>query len=64
MKFWKIVKSREFKIILVVLLILVIGLIELVSASYTSDTNYSNIKKQDDNLIKFYLTKLKKNSAN
>lgn len=46
MKFWKIVKSREFKIILVVLLILVIGLIELGSASYTSDTNYSNIKKQ------------------
>ena len=46
MKFWKIVKSRELKIMLVVLLILIIGLIELGSASYSLDANYSNIKKQ------------------
>ena len=46
MKFWKVIKSREFKIIVVVLLILIIGMIELASASYSYDTNYSNIKKQ------------------
>lgn len=46
MNFWKIVKSREFKIIVVVVAIIAIGLVELASASYQSDPNFSNIKKQ------------------
>jgi len=46
MKFRKIVKSREFKIIAVVLAILIIGTIGLASASYSDDPNFSNIKKQ------------------
>ena len=46
MNFWKVIKSREFKIVVVVLLILVIGMIELSSASYSVDTGFSNIKKQ------------------
>lgn len=46
MNFWKIIKSREFKIVVVVLVILAIGTIGLASASYTDDPNFSNIKKQ------------------
>jgi len=46
MNFWKIIKSREFKIIAVVLAILVIGTIGLASAAYSDDPNFSNVKKQ------------------
>ena len=46
MNFWKIIKSREFKIIAVVLVILIIGTIGLASASFSDDPNFSNIKKQ------------------
>lgn len=46
MGFWKILKSREFKIIAVVLAILIIGGIGLASASYSDDPNFSNVKKQ------------------
>ena len=46
MNFWRIVKSREFKIIIVVIAILAIGTIGLASASYSDDPNFSNIKKQ------------------
>ena len=46
MSFWKIIKSREFKIIAVVIAILAIGTIELASASFSSDPGFSNIKKQ------------------
>jgi len=46
MNFWKIIKSREFKIIFVVVVILIIGMIGLSSASYSSDPTFSNVKKQ------------------
>ena len=46
MNFWKIIKSREFKIVVVVLAILIIGTIGLASASYSEDPGFSNIKKQ------------------
>lgn len=46
MNFWRIIKSREFKIIFVVFVIFVIGIIGLASASYSSDPSFSNIKKQ------------------
>lgn len=46
MNFWKIVKSREFRIIALIIAILIIGMIGLASASHSSDPNFSNIKKQ------------------
>lgn len=46
MGFWRILKSREFKIVAVVLAILIIGGIGLASASYSDDPNFSNVKKQ------------------
>lgn len=46
MNFWKVIKSREFKLIAVVIIILAIGTVELASASYSDDPNFSNIKKQ------------------
>lgn len=46
MNFWKVIKSREFKIIMVVVAILIIGTIGLASASYPDDPNLSGIKKQ------------------
>lgn len=46
MNFWKVVKSREFKIIAIVVVILTIGMIELASASYSFDPEFSNVKKQ------------------
>lgn len=46
MFFSKFLKSREFKIIAVVLVILIIGGIGLASASYSEDPNFSNVKKQ------------------
>lgn len=51
MGFWKILKSREFKIIAVVLAILIIGAIGLASASYSDDPNFSNVKKQAAALV-------------
>ena len=51
MNFGKIIKSREFKIILVVFIILVIGMIGLASASYSSDPTFSNVKKQILSLV-------------
>lgn len=46
MNFWKFTKSREFKIIAVVIAIMIIGMIGLASASYSFDPDFSNIKKQ------------------
>lgn len=46
MKAWKIIKSREFRIIVIIIAILIIGMIGLASASHSSDPNFSNVKKQ------------------
>lgn len=46
MNFWKVVKSKEFRIIAIILAILIIGTIGLASASHSIDPNFSNIKKQ------------------
>ncbi|MBP3284123.1 MAG: rod shape-determining protein RodA [Clostridia bacterium] len=46
MNFWKIVKSREFRIVVLILVIVAIGTIALASAAYSTDPNYSTIKKQ------------------
>ncbi len=46
MNFWKIVKSREFRIIALIVAILIIGMVGLASASHSSDPDFSNIKKQ------------------
>ena len=46
MNFWKIVKSKEFRIIALIVAILIIGMIGLASASHSTDPNFSNVKKQ------------------
>lgn len=46
MNFWKIIKSREFRIVVIILAILIIGTIGLASASHSFDPDFSNIKKQ------------------
>ena len=46
MNFWKIVKSKEFRIIALIVVIIIIGMIGLASASHSSDPNFSNVKKQ------------------
>lgn len=46
MNFWRIVKSKEFRIIAIIIAILIIGTIGLASASHSFDPSFSNIKKQ------------------
>lgn len=46
MKFWKIVNSRELRIIFLVLMIIIIGLVGIISASQGAGTNYAELKKQ------------------
>lgn len=46
MNLWKIIKSREFRLIIVIIAILSIGVIGLLSASHSDDPSFSNLKKQ------------------
>lgn len=46
MNFWRVVKSKEFRILAIILAILIIGTIGLASASHSFDPDFSNIKKQ------------------